>query len=124
MTFAVSLVIGHAQAADPTLKLSKKQDTFFIEDDFVYRRFLQLARDGTYCQINRERTTGAEVDRGTWEQSADGTLFLHFTRGGLRFHALLSGPLAPACDHGERPSKNRRFANGGQRDPPLAGSVA
>lgn len=97
------VVAGLAQAAGPaTLRLSKKQDAFFIENDFVYRRLLQLARDGTYRQINRERTAAAEVDRGTWEQSADGTVLLHFSRGGLRFHALLSGPLSITLDDPQR----------------------
>ena len=84
-------------AVPETPRLAKNQDIFFIENDFVYHRFLHLARDGTYRQINRERAA-AEVDRGTWEQSADGTVLLHFTRGGLRFHALFSGPLSITLD--------------------------
>ena len=94
----VGSVSGSVRAAAPTTpRLTKKQDVFFIENDFVYRRFLQLARDGTYRQINRDRAA-VEVDRGTWEQTADGTVLLHFTRGGLRFHALSSGPLSITLD--------------------------
>ncbi len=85
-----------AALANP--RLAKNHDAFFIENDFVYRRFLQLTRDGSYYQINSEHTAAAEVDRGTWSQEADGTVLLHFTRGGLRWHALLSGPLSIRLD--------------------------
>ena len=85
-------------AVQANLRLAKKQDAFFIENDFVYRRFLQLAHDGSYRQIDREHTAAAEVDRGTWTQDTDGTVLLHFTRGGLRWHALLSGPLSITLD--------------------------
>ncbi len=95
----VGLAAGLAQAAAPANpRLARTHDVFFIENDFVYRRFLQLARDGSYRQINRERAAAAEVDRGTWTQDADGTVLLHFTRGGLRWHALLSGPLSITLD--------------------------
>ena len=87
--------MGFARAAVPAdLRLARKQDTFFIENDFVYRRFLQLSRDGSYVQINREHAVATEVDRGTWTQEADGTVLLRFTRGGLRWHALVAGPLS------------------------------
>lgn len=85
----------------PTLRLPKKRDAFFVENNFVYRRFLQLTRDGSYAQINRAGNTAAEVDRGTWSQDADGTVLLHFTRGGLRPHALVSGPLSIRLDDPE-----------------------
>ncbi len=97
--WALTFGLDPAHAAVPTtLKLAQKQDAFFVENDFVYRRFLQLSRDGSYRQIERERTTAAEVDRGTWTQDTDGTVLLHFTRGGLRWHALLSGPLSIMLD--------------------------
>ena len=93
-------VLTAISAGTPAVpRLPKKQDLFFIENDFAYQRFLLLARDGTYRQINRERTVAAEVDRGTWEQDATGTVLLHFTHGGLRFHTLLSGPLAITLDN-------------------------
>lgn len=94
---------GPARAATPTVpRLAKNQDHFFVENDFVYGRFLKLARDGSYQQINRDHTVAAEVDRGTWEQDAGGTLLLHFTRDGLRFRALLSGPLSIPLDPAQR----------------------
>ena len=40
-------------AATVVPRLSRKHDTFFIENDFVYRRFLELSRDGSYRQINQ-----------------------------------------------------------------------
>ncbi len=101
LSVGLGLATAGAEPANP--RLSKKQDAFFIENDFVYRRFLLLARDGSYRQINRERSA-AEVDRGTWTQDADGAVLLHFTRGGLRFHALLSGPLSVLLD--DPPSAN------------------
>lgn len=126
-----------AHAETPAkLRLPKKRDAFFIENNFVYRRFLHLARDGTYSQINREGDTAAEVDRGTWSQEADGTVLLRFTRGGLRPHALLSGPLsirlddpqifgalqgaADAIRHWLARSSDDVFAANGVREIPLA----
>ncbi len=96
---AWSLVcVAQATAAPASLHLAHTRDAFFIENDFVYRRFLQLSHDGSYRQIDREHTASAEVDRGTWTQGTDGTVLLHFTRGGLRWHALLSGPLSITLD--------------------------
>ena len=93
---------GSLQAADPTPRLSKSTTRFSSRTTSFTAGFLQLARDGTYRQINRERTTGAEVDRGTWEQSAEGTLLLHLYPGRI---ALPRPAERPACHHGRRPSK-------------------
>ena len=93
--------LGRATASTVP-RLTKNQDQFFVENDFVYSRLLKLARDGTYQQINRDRSVAAEVDRGTWEQDSDGTLLLHYTRDGLRFRALLSGPLAITLDPAQK----------------------
>ena len=54
-------------------RLPKGRDAYFIEDNLVYRRFLALTHDGAYRQIDKDRTSCAEVDQGTWEQAADGT---------------------------------------------------
>ena len=89
---------SNLSAAPAGPRLAKNRDAFFVENDFVYHRFLQLARDGSYRQITREPTTAAEVDRGTWTQDADGTVLLHYTYGGLRFRALLGGPLSITLD--------------------------
>lgn len=80
------------------LRLPEHQDLFFVENNLVYSRCLNLARDGTYRQINRDRTGAAEVDLGTWEQADDGTVALHSTYRGLRFRALRSGPLTVPLD--------------------------
>ncbi len=94
-----------ARSAAPAVpRLARNRDSFFVEDDLVYRRFLWLARDGSYQQINRDGSAAAEVDRGTWEQDPAGTVLLHFTRNGLRFRALLSGPLSIMLGSTQKPA--------------------
>ena len=84
------------------LRLPAGQDNFFVEDDLVYSRSLCISHDGTYRQINRDSAAAKEVDRGTWEQASDATVRLHSTYRGLRFRALLSGPLAVVLDSPEK----------------------
>ena len=91
---ACAAAVPPGRTAPVSLRLPKNQDAFFVENDFVYRRLLRLGRDGFYRQINRERNTAAEVDRGTWTQDPDGTVLLHDTHGGLRFRALFGGRLS------------------------------
>ena len=78
--------------------LARNHEAFLVEDDLVYARCLDLLRDGTYRQINRDEHGSEEVDHGTWEQSAGGMLRLHATRHALRFHALVAGPLSVALN--------------------------
>lgn len=86
-------------AAPPSgLRFPKHKDLFFVEDNLVYSRCLNLSHDGTYRQINRDPVGATEVDQGTWEQTADGTVALHSTYRGLRFRALQSGPLTVQLD--------------------------
>lgn len=80
-------------AAVAPLRLSRASDTFFVEDDQVYARALWFQKDGTYRQINRDRTSSEEVDRGTWTQSGTGEVALHPTNGRLCYRALSAGPL-------------------------------
>lgn len=80
------------------LRLPKGRDIFFVENDLVSSRCLDLSHDGTYRQIDQDRTTSTEVDRGTWEQATDDTVLLHSTGRGLRFRALLAGPLTVVLD--------------------------
>ncbi len=80
------------------LRLPKGQDCFFVEDNFAYSRYLSLSHDGTYRQINQDADATVEADRGTWEQDARSVVLLHSTHRGLRFRALLSGPLTVVLD--------------------------
>lgn len=102
--FVLSILVAGrlAAAPDPGLRLPKNRDCFFAEDDLVYSRYLSLARDGTYRQINQDRDATVEADRGTWEQDAQATLSLHSTLRGLRFRALLSGPLTVVLDEADK----------------------
>ena len=79
-------------------RLSKSTDSYFMEDDQVYARFLWFKADGTYRQINRDRTTAEEVDRGRWEQDANGEVSLHPTNGMLAFRAVSAGCLLVFLD--------------------------
>lgn len=83
-------------------RLPVRRDAFFVENDLVYRRFLALMQDGAYRQINQDRTSCAEVDQGTWDQTPDGAVRLHSTRHALRFRALLAGPLSVVLDSQEK----------------------
>lgn len=74
-------------------RLPKNSDIYLVEDDLVYARFLALAREGTYSQINRDEHGSTEVDRGRWEQDAAGTIRLHSTCRALRPRSLRGGPL-------------------------------
>ena len=85
-------------AAPDRLRLSKGRDSFFVENNLVYSRCLVLLHDGTYRQIDQDHTNSEEVDRGTWEQADDDTVLLHSTLRGLRFRALLVGPLTVVLD--------------------------
>lgn len=86
-----------ARTPEP-LVLSKTADTYFMEDDVVYARFLWFQPSGHYRQINRDRTTSEEVDLGVWEQTAGGEIALHPTNGMLLFRALSAGPLLVMLD--------------------------
>lgn len=86
-----------AAAPDP-LRLPPGHDLFFVEDNLAYSRYLSLARDGTYRQIDQSRAGAVEVDRGSWEQAPDHTVALHSTYRALRFRALRSGPLTLLLD--------------------------
>ncbi len=93
------LLTASLAGAAPSPILPRNQDAFFAEDNLVYSRYLSLARDGTYRQINQDRQTTVEADQGTWEQDPAGTaVSLHSTLRGLRFRALLSGPLSVVPD--------------------------
>ena len=89
-------------AAPKSVRLPKGRDSFFVENDLVYSRSLWLSSDGTYRQIDQDRSTSVEVDRGTWEQLADASVLLHSTYRGLRFRALLGGPLTLVLDSPEK----------------------
>jgi hypothetical protein len=78
--------------------LSPHTATFFIQDNLVYSRLLDLEPGGIYRQIDVDRSASAETDRGTWEQDAHGAVLLHPARGSLRFRALTSGPLTIVLD--------------------------
>ena len=78
--------------------LPKNRDSYFVENNLVYSRYLHLLRDGSYQQINQDGQGSAETDRGRWEQTREGVVLLHSTRRGLRFRALLSGPMCLVLD--------------------------
>ncbi len=84
---------GRASAAMAPVRLSRTADTYFMEDDQVYARFLWFRADGSYRQINRDRASSEEVDRGTWAQAASGEVSLQPTNGMLAYRALSAGPL-------------------------------
>ena len=86
------------QAAGVDPLLPKTRDSYFVENNLVYSRYLHLRQDGSYQQINQDHTGSAEADRGTWEQTQGGIVLLHSTRRGLRFRALLSGPMSVVLD--------------------------
>ncbi len=96
----LSLVVAAAwpqvSSANPRegWRLPKNRDSYLMEDDLVYARFLALARDGTYRQINRDARGSVEVDRGQWAQDASGVLRLHSSCHALRPRALRSGSLS------------------------------
>ena len=100
IAFAALLACGPhaAPAAGSGFLFPKGREAFLVEDDLAYARCLDLLRDGTYRQINRDEHGSEEVDRGTWDQSAAGVLRLRATRHALRFHALVSGPVSVALD--------------------------
>lgn len=80
------------------VRLPKDRDLYFIEDNLVYRRCLELMHDGDYRQIDKDRTSCREVDGGKWEQGRDGAVKLHSIHHALRFRALLAGPLSVVLD--------------------------
>ena len=86
------------QGKPPQRRLPKDRDSFFVENNLVYSRYLSLSHDGTYRQINQDRTGTAEVDRGRWEQGGDAVVLLHSEQRGLRFRAVRSGPLTVVLD--------------------------
>ena len=69
-----------------------------MQDNLVYSRLLDLATDGTYRQIDVDRTSSVETDRGHWETDASGEFLLHPAADGLRFRALTAGPLTVVLD--------------------------
>ena len=102
MNFAVPLAAWWLLVPLAATHLPVGRDAYFVENNFVYRRFLALMHDGMYRQIDQERTHCAETDTGRWEQAADGTLRLHSTHHALRFRALLAGPLSVVLDSQEK----------------------
>ena len=86
------------RAGTDELLPARSHEAFLVEDDLAYARCLDLQRDGTYRQINRDEHGSEEVDRGTWDEAAGGLLRLHASRHALRFHALVAGPLSVALD--------------------------
>ncbi len=102
LALAVSLAAWWLLALPAAVRLPVGRDAYFVENNLVYRRFLELMHDGAYRQINQDRTHCAEADAGKWEQSADGTLRLHSTHHALRFRALVAGPLSVVLDSREK----------------------
>ena len=99
----VAVLLAVSAATSPAVfRLPPGHDAFFVEDDLVYRRFLALMQGGAYRQIDQDRGTCEEVDQGTWEQTADGSLLLHSTHRALRFRALIAGPLSVVLDSQEK----------------------
>jgi hypothetical protein len=86
-----------ARTASP-FRISPHEGAFFVQDNLVNRRLLDLEPGGAYRQIDVDRTSAVETDRGTWEQDAQGAILLHPTRDALRFRALTSGPLSVVLD--------------------------
>ena len=86
----------HVSDAAPPVgwRLPESRDSYLMEDDLVYARFVALARDGTYRQINRDARGSIEVDRGRWAQDAAGELRLRSSCHALRPRTLRSGPLS------------------------------
>jgi len=82
-------------------RLPRQTDSFFIEDALVYKRLLHFERNGVYHEIDQDRWTSAETDRGTWEQDSHGAVLLHPTTRALRFRALFAGPLTVVLDRPE-----------------------
>ena len=74
--------------------LPRDREVYLMEDDLVYVRFLMLARDGTYSQINRDEHGSTEVDRGNWRQDAAGGVRLRSSCRALRPRAVFGGPLS------------------------------
>ena len=72
--------------------------SYYLQDNLVNSCLLAFAPDGTYRQIDVDRTTSAETDRGKWERDGQGNLLVHPSRDGLRFRALVSGPLTIVLD--------------------------
>jgi hypothetical protein len=78
--------------------ISPRTGAFFVQDNLVNSRLLDLEPGGAYRQIDVDRTSSTETDLGTWEQDAKGAILLHPTCDGLRFRALFSGPLNIVLD--------------------------
>ena len=95
VALALALPLSCEAGASPPdrWRLPADRDSYLMEDDLVYARFLLLARGGGYRQINRDERRSAEVDRGRWAQDADGVLRLRSTCRALRPRALRGGPL-------------------------------
>lgn len=98
MKWSLVALLLLATTARAEFRLPKNRDLYFIEDNLVYRRCLELMRDGAYRQIDKDRTSCREVDEGRWEQLPDGTVRLHALHHALRFRALLAGPLTVVLD--------------------------
>lgn len=87
-----------ASARAAPFRLPRGTDTYFIEDAGAYRRLLHFAPGAAYSEIDQDRTTNAETDRGAWEQDARGLILLHPVFHALRPRALVAGPLALVLD--------------------------
>ncbi len=86
----LSVVIGRSSFSRPA--------AFYLQDNLVDSRLLELRADGSYRQIDVDRTSSVEADRGQWERDSRGAVLLHPTFAGLRFRALRSGPLNVGLD--------------------------
>jgi hypothetical protein len=78
--------------------LPRGTDSYFIEDAGAYRRLLHFSPGAAYSEIDQDRTTNAQTDRGAWEQDARGLILLHPVFHALRPRALVAGPLALVLD--------------------------
>jgi hypothetical protein len=78
--------------------LSRREAAFFVQDNLVGSRLLDLEPGGAYRQIDVDTSSSTESDRGTWTQDAQGAILLHPACGALRFRALTSGPLTVVLD--------------------------
>ena len=95
---ALLAAFGSLRAGLAAFHLSPRESAFFVQDNLVNRRLLDFDADGTYRQIDVDNSSSAETDRGTRELDARGAVLLHPTHDGLRFRALVSGPLTIVLD--------------------------
>ena len=98
LLLAATCCLRAHSAAFHGFHLPAQKAAFFIQDNLVNSRLLDLEPGGTYRQIDVDGSVAAESDRGTWEQDAQGAILLHPTLSALRFRALSAGPLTIVLD--------------------------